>query len=64
MCILNTYFTHWVAMIIKNMKLMLRNSKVHVFVTFMLEDKHMFSFGMLIHLKCIHELCCLIHDVA
>ena len=32
--------------------------KVHVsFITFILEDEHELSLGMLMHLKCIHELC-------
>ena len=36
-------------------------SKVHVsFVTFMLEDEHRLSLGMLMHVKCIHELCTLL----
>ena len=32
--------------------------KVHVsFITFILEDEHGLSLGMLMHVKCIHELC-------
>ena len=27
------------------------------FITFMLEDEHRLSLGMLMHVKCIHELC-------
>ena len=35
--------------------------KVHVsFITFILEDEHELSLGMLMHLKCIHELCTII----
>ena len=34
--------------------------KVHVsFITFILEDEHGLSLGMLMHVKCIHELCTL-----
>ena len=32
--------------------------KVHVsFITFILEDEYRLSLGMLMHVKCIHELC-------
>ena len=35
--------------------------KVHVsFITFILEDKYRLSLGMLMHVKCIHELCIII----
>ena len=34
--------------------------KVHVsFITFILEDEYRLSLGMLMHVKCIHELCTL-----
>ena len=36
------------------------NCKVHVsFITFILEDEYRLSLGMLMHVKCIHELCTL-----
>ena len=35
--------------------------KVHVsFITSILEDEHELSLGMLMHVKCIHELCIII----
>ena len=35
--------------------------KVHVsFITFILEDEYRLSLGMLMHVKCIHELCIII----
>ena len=35
--------------------------KVHVsFITSILEDEHALSLGMLMHVKCIHELCIII----
>ena len=35
--------------------------KVHVnFITFILEDEYRLSLGMLMHIKCIHELCIII----
>jgi hypothetical protein len=38
----------------------LMNPKFHVCsITFMLEDKHILSLGMLMHVKCIHEHCSL-----
>ena len=30
------------------------------FVTFMHEDEHKFNLGVLMHVKCIHELCSLL----
>ena len=40
-----------------HMYLVTTNSKVHVsFITFMLEDEHRLSLGMLMHVKCINEL--------
>ena len=38
--------------------LLVLNCKVHVsFITFILEDEYWLSLGMLMHVKCIHELC-------
>ena len=38
--------------------------KVHVsFITFILEDEHGLSLGMLMHVKCIHELYILLHVI-
>ena len=38
--------------------LIVLNCKVHVsFITFILEDEYRLSLGMLMHVKCIHELC-------
>lgn len=38
--------------------LIVLKSKVHVsFITFILEDEYRLSLGMLMHVKCIHELC-------
>lgn len=30
------------------------------FITFIFEDEHGLSLGMLMHIKCIHELCILL----
>ena len=38
--------------------LLVLNCKVHVsYITFILEDEYRLSLGMLMHVKCIHELC-------
>ena len=34
-----------------------------VFITFILEDEHGLSLGMLMHVKCIHELCSLLPHI-
>jgi hypothetical protein len=33
------------------------------FITFMLEDGQRLSLGMLMHVKCIHELCSLLDHI-
>jgi hypothetical protein len=51
-------------MIFKTMQLMIRNLKVQVcFITFMLEDDQRLSLGMLVHVKCMHELWCSLYDI-
>ena len=38
--------------------LLVLKCKVHIsFITFILEDEYRLSLGMLMHVKCIHELC-------
>jgi hypothetical protein len=34
------------------------------FITFILEDEHVLSLGMLMHVKCIHKLCSLLSYIA
>jgi hypothetical protein len=40
------------------------NYKAHVsFITFIVEDEYRLTLGMLMHVKCIHDLCTLPLDI-